>query len=150
MAFLPSRSFHRSRMVFAKVCADGVPGDQRQPITTAWVRNTHPASESAPEQPRAFSGIGRQSMAQSRARLISFAARPLTQWLLLSEMAPVRPSITAFFPAYNDAGTIASMVVSTDATLRTLTDDYEIIVVNDGSPDHTAQVLADLEPHYPR
>lgn len=59
------------------------------------------------------------------------------------------PSISAFFPAYNDAGTIASMVVSTDATLRTLTDDYEIIVVNDGSPDHTAQVLADLEPHYP-
>src|SRR5262250_2193906 len=58
-------------------------------------------------------------------------------------------SISAFFPAYNDAGTIASMVVSTDATLRTLTDDYEIIVVNDGSPDHTAQVLADLQPHYP-
>jgi glycosyltransferase involved in cell wall biosynthesis len=42
------------------------------------------------------------------------------------------------------------MVVSTDATLRTLTDDYEIIVVNDASPDHTAQVLADLQPHYPR
>ncbi|MFN0070885.1 MAG: glycosyltransferase family 2 protein [Chloroflexota bacterium] len=59
------------------------------------------------------------------------------------------PSISAFFPAYNDAGTIASMVVSTDATLRTLTDDYEILVVNDGSPDHTAQVLADLLPHYP-
>jgi glycosyltransferase involved in cell wall biosynthesis len=61
----------------------------------------------------------------------------------------VPPSITAFFPAYNDAGTIASMVVSTDATLRTLTDDYEIIVVNDGSPDNTGQVLADLTPHYP-
>jgi glycosyltransferase involved in cell wall biosynthesis len=61
----------------------------------------------------------------------------------------VPPSISAFFPAYNDAGTIASMVVSTDATLRTLTDDYEIIVVNDASPDHTAQVLADLQPHYP-
>lgn len=63
---------------------------------------------------------------------------------------PVAQSISAFFPAYNDAGTIASMVVTTDATLRGLTDDYEIIVVNDGSPDHTAQVLADLEPHYPR
>lgn len=58
-------------------------------------------------------------------------------------------SITAFFPAYNDAGTIASMVVTTDATLRQITDDYEILVVNDGSPDHTAQVLADLEPLYP-
>lgn len=60
------------------------------------------------------------------------------------------PSISAFFPAYNDAGTIASMVVLTDRTLRHLTDDYEIIVVNDGSKDHTAQVLAELEAVYPR
>jgi hypothetical protein len=33
-------------------------------------------------------------------------------------------SISAFFPAYNDAGTIASMVVLTDRTLRRLADDY--------------------------
>ena len=61
-----------------------------------------------------------------------------------------RPSITAFFPAYNDAGTIASMVVLADRTLRNLTADYEIIVVNDGSRDHTAQVLSELESVYPR
>ena len=60
------------------------------------------------------------------------------------------PSITAFFPAYNDAGTIASVVITADRTLRELTDDYEIIVVNDGSPDHTADVLADLQTKYPR
>lgn len=60
------------------------------------------------------------------------------------------PSITVFFPAYNDAGTIASMVVLADRTLRTLTDDYELIVVNDGSGDHTAQVLSELESVYPR
>lgn len=59
-------------------------------------------------------------------------------------------SITAFFPAYNDAGTIASMVVTADRTLRELTDDYEVIVVNDASPDHTAEVLADLQGRYPR
>jgi len=58
-------------------------------------------------------------------------------------------SISAFFPAYNDAGTIASMVVTADRTLRELTDDYEVIVVNDGSPDHTADVLADLQTRYP-
>ena len=58
-------------------------------------------------------------------------------------------SITAFFPAYNDAGTIASMVVTADRTLRALTDDYEVIVVNDGSPDHTGEVLADLQSRYP-
>jgi glycosyltransferase involved in cell wall biosynthesis len=59
-------------------------------------------------------------------------------------------SISAFFPAYNDAGTIASMVVLADRTLRALTDDYEIIVVNDGSPDHTGEILAELQPRYPR
>ncbi|HZU06957.1 MAG TPA: glycosyltransferase family 2 protein [Chloroflexota bacterium] len=59
-------------------------------------------------------------------------------------------SISAFFPAYNDAGTIASMVVMADRTLRQLTDDYEIIVVNDGSPDHTGEVLEELAARYPR
>ena len=59
------------------------------------------------------------------------------------------PSISAFFPAYNDAGTIASMVVTADRTLRELTDEYEVIVVNDGSPDHTGEVLADLQRRYP-
>lgn len=58
-------------------------------------------------------------------------------------------SISAFFPAYNDAGTIATMVVVTDMTLRGLTDDYEILVVNDASPDHTPEILADLQQRYP-
>ncbi len=60
------------------------------------------------------------------------------------------PSISVFFPAYNDAGTIASMIVLADRTLRRLTNDYEIIVVNDGSTDHTAQVLTEMESKYTR
>ena len=59
-------------------------------------------------------------------------------------------SISAFFPAYNDAWTIPSLVITTDRLLRGLTDDYEIIVVDDGSPDHVEEVLADLQAHYPR
>lgn len=59
-----------------------------------------------------------------------------------------RPSITAFFPAYNDAGTIASMVVTVIATLEQLTDRYEVIVVENGSTDHTVEVLKSLEQHY--
>lgn len=59
------------------------------------------------------------------------------------------PSISVFFPAYNDAGTIGSLVALADRTLRKLTGDYEIIVVNDGSRDHTAQVLSELEALYP-
>ena len=53
-------------------------------------------------------------------------------------------SISAFFPAYNDAGTIASMVVTILLTLRELSDDYEVLVINDGSQDYTPQVLDEL------
>ncbi len=55
-----------------------------------------------------------------------------------------KPSISAFFPAYNDGGTIASMVIQADRTLRELTDEYEIIVINDGSQDYTPEVLGEL------
>jgi len=55
---------------------------------------------------------------------------------------PVRPSISAFFPAYNDGGTIPSMVLTALMTLRRLSDDYEVVVVNDGSSDYTPDVLA--------
>jgi glycosyltransferase involved in cell wall biosynthesis len=41
------------------------------------------------------------------------------------------------------------MVVTADRTLRSLTDDYEVLVINDGSPDHTGEVLADLQTRYP-
>lgn len=51
-------------------------------------------------------------------------------------------SITAFFPAYNDAPTIGAMVEFVDAVLQRVTADYEIVVVNDGSTDETAEVLA--------
>ena len=52
-----------------------------------------------------------------------------------------RPSISAFFPCYNDAQTIALLVIGVEEQLRDLTDDYEIVVVNDGSTDDSAAVL---------
>lgn len=58
------------------------------------------------------------------------------------------PSITAFFPAYNDGGTIASMVISVDMVLRSYTSDYEILVVNDGSADYTREMLDELKDRY--
>ena len=58
------------------------------------------------------------------------------------------PSISACFPAYNDGGTIASMVVAAMFTLTALTDDYEVIVCNDGSADFTPQILDELAQRY--
>jgi glycosyltransferase involved in cell wall biosynthesis len=57
--------------------------------------------------------------------------------------------LSIFFPAYNDAGTIASLVVTAHMTARGLTDDYEVIVVVDGSPDHTGELLDELVAHFP-
>ena len=58
-------------------------------------------------------------------------------------------SISAVFPAYNDAGTIPSMVLTVLGALRQVTDDYEVIVTNDGSSDNTALVLDELATRYP-
>ena len=58
------------------------------------------------------------------------------------------PSITAFCPCYNDGGTIASMVILMDETCRELTDDYEIIVVDDDSSDHSRKILEGLKIKY--
>ena len=60
------------------------------------------------------------------------------------------PGISAFFPAYGDWGTIASLVVLVSAVLAELTDDWEVIVVNDCSPDHVGFILSELQQRYPR
>ena len=64
-------------------------------------------------------------------------------------MSTRRPRLSIFFPAYNDAGTIASLALIAHMTARTLADDYEVIVVDDGSPDHTGELLDEMARHFP-
>ncbi len=60
------------------------------------------------------------------------------------------PSLSVFFPCYNDAGTIGSLVLLAIATAETLTDDYEVIVVDDFSTDRSRAILEELAGRYPR
>ena len=66
--------------------------------------------------------------------------------------SPARPTagLSVFFPAYNDSGTIASMVIRAVQAASALTPDYEVIVVNDGSVDATPQIIDELARTYPR
>jgi len=60
------------------------------------------------------------------------------------------PGLSVFFPAYNDAATIATLVMRSVRVAATLTDDYEVIVINDGSrDDDTATILDELARIYP-
>jgi glycosyltransferase involved in cell wall biosynthesis len=68
----------------------------------------------------------------------------------MASSGPVSPpSLTVFFPAYNDSGTIASLVIRALQTASRLTPNHEVIVVNDGSTDATAQILEALTQVYP-
>jgi glycosyltransferase involved in cell wall biosynthesis len=57
--------------------------------------------------------------------------------------------LSVFFPAYNDSGTIASMVIRAVQVAATLTPDFEVIVVNDGSRDSTPAIVDELARLYP-
>ncbi|MGE0880841.1 MAG: glycosyltransferase family 2 protein [Acidimicrobiia bacterium] len=59
-------------------------------------------------------------------------------------------SVSAMFPCYNDALSIGKMVRDVNDTLAEVVDDYEIIVVNDGSSDNSLDVLRGLENEFPR
>src|SRR5215510_9753931 len=57
--------------------------------------------------------------------------------------------LSVFFPAYNDSGTIASMVIRAVQAASAVTPDYEVIVVNDGSADATPEIIDELARTYP-
>jgi glycosyltransferase involved in cell wall biosynthesis len=52
--------------------------------------------------------------------------------------------LSVFFPAYNDAPSLPSLIRKTFAVLERHVADYEVIVVNDGSRDNTGEVLEEL------
>lgn len=63
----------------------------------------------------------------------------------MSQAAPRHaPSISVVLPAYNEEAVIERTVRHVADVLTRLSDEFEIIVTNDGSRDRTGEILADL------
>jgi glycosyltransferase involved in cell wall biosynthesis len=66
----------------------------------------------------------------------------------MNTTSPARPSdvvsVSAIFPCYNDEATIGGLVDDVYTALHPLVDDLEVIVVNDGSPDGSGELLDKL------
>ena len=60
------------------------------------------------------------------------------------------PSISLFFPAWNEEDYVERSVARAQEVLSQLTDDFEIIVVNDASTDRTGEICEQLAARIPQ
>jgi glycosyltransferase involved in cell wall biosynthesis len=59
-------------------------------------------------------------------------------------------SLTISFPAYNEEANIGTAIEDAVRVASTLTDDFEVIVVDDGSADRTAEVVTKVASRFPQ
>src|SRR5260370_10513529 len=59
-------------------------------------------------------------------------------------------SISVIYPAYNEEQNIVPTIERSMAALLSITNDFEIIIVNDASRDNTAELADDLARRYPQ
>lgn len=58
------------------------------------------------------------------------------------------PSLTVFFPAYNEEANVERVTEAALRAVRKVTEDFEIIIVNDGSADRTGELADALAEKY--
>jgi len=56
--------------------------------------------------------------------------------------------ISMFFPCYNDSKSIGKLVENSFSTLAKITENHEVIVIDDGSQDNSREVLKRLQKKY--
>ena len=64
-------------------------------------------------------------------------------------MAPKLSSLTMFFPCYNEEANVESTTLAALAAGQKVTDDLEVIIVNDGSKDRTGEIADRLAAIHP-
>jgi glycosyltransferase involved in cell wall biosynthesis len=59
-------------------------------------------------------------------------------------MSTDKPNISLFYPVYNDERTVESLTLKAISVLKEIAANYEIIIVNDGSPDKSGEIADQL------
>ena len=59
-------------------------------------------------------------------------------------------SLSISFPAYNEEANIGRTIQEALRVASRLTDDFEVIIVDDGSADHTVDVVHEYAAQYPQ
>jgi len=68
----------------------------------------------------------------------------------LTDKPPRDPlSITVFFPCYNEEANVENTTKAALRTLSRISDDFEVIIVNDGSKDKTGEIADRLAAEHP-
>ena len=60
-----------------------------------------------------------------------------------------KPKVSVFFPVYNDERTVERVTQKAIAVLKDIADEYEVIIINDGSPDRSGQIADELALKHP-
>src|ERR1700738_4550875 len=58
-------------------------------------------------------------------------------------------NVSLFFPVYNDEATVRSVAEQGIALLRGYATDFEIVIVDDGSPDRSGEIADELARQHP-
>lgn len=64
-------------------------------------------------------------------------------------MNDFKKEISIVVPAFNEADNLSDLVAEISAVMKTVTENYEIIIIDDGSTDRTADVVRSLAGKYP-
>lgn len=64
-------------------------------------------------------------------------------------MTENKPDISLFFPVYRDERTVRTVTEKALSVLEELAKDYEVIIVDDGSPDRAGIIADELAARYP-
>lgn len=89
-----------------------------------------------------------KNLARTRHQEVSYTASSIKCRGLPSALTS-NSSITVFLPAFNDEQSISALVTDALVTASSLSDDFEVLVVNDGSTDSTPVVLEELASRFP-